>query len=120
MSIVSHHAQVFDTPSLDEQNGNMPAIASFDEGFDQWLQGHERPITPEEDEAAFREYLQEQALIENQPKPAPRSRYFMIRVSGKGHKSVYEIRRDTDGEWVAIIQGRAEAQREVDKLNGAA
>lgn len=120
MSIVSIRRANFDIPSLDEQAGNMPGIAlnARDEDFERWLDDHEHPITPEEDEAAFREWLQEQALTAN--RPAPRPRYFMLRIEGKGATAWFEIRRDTDGEWMATIHGRAEAQREVDKLNSVA
>lgn len=113
MSSISHISEV---PSLDEQNGNMPAIASFDAGFEQWLDENEHPITPEEDEAAYRQWQLDQVVSANVRHV--RVHYFMVALKGKD-KGWFEIRRDSDGECVSMVRGKPEAKREVNRLNAA-
>ena len=116
MATISHHVSDFDIPSLDEQNGNTPGLAPFDADFGDWIDEHQQPITPEEDEAAYRQWQLDQIVAAN-IRPV-KVQYFMVALKGKD-KGWFEIRRDSDGECVGMVRGKPEAKREVERLNAA-
>lgn len=123
MSSVNEFGPVSEVPSLDDQNGNMPGAMAFDAGYEEWIdqQGLDMPPTPQEEEIAYQEWLKQEemrAAVIAAQQPKRRDQYHMVALKGKD-KGFFEIRRDRDGQWVQVIKGRAEAKRELDKMNAA-